>query len=356
MLLRGRRAGPGRRRRRASTRDNDIAVLRVDGLDAPALELARDPKAGTSAAILGFPLNGPYDVRPGAARPDARGRSPRTPTAAGPVRRRIASLRGRRALRQLRRADGRRRRARRRDGLRGHHAAARAAATACRTTSCAPRSSAGRAVPRAPAPGRPGRMRARPCDPGGTGPLRAGRALPCRDPWARPSSSPRSRPSAATSRACCRARSPSTRAILESDSHVVTWAVGHLVQLAEPDEYDPKFKKWRMADLPIVPDEFKLVVRDERSRKQMSVITQAAQARRRRRGHQRLRRRPRGRADLRLDVREGGREEARPAAVAVVDDHAGDPARRSARCARARSSRRSRRPPARARRRTGSSA
>ncbi len=60
---------------------------------------------------------------------------------------------------------------------------------------------------------------------------------------------------------------------LESDAHVVTWAVGHLVQLAEPDEYDAKYKKWRMADLPIVPDRFKLVVRDERSRKQMSVIT-----------------------------------------------------------------------------------
>ena len=60
---------------------------------------------------------------------------------------------------------------------------------------------------------------------------------------------------------------------LESDEHVVTWAVGHLVQLAEPEEYDPKFKRWRMADLPIVPDRFKLVVRDERSRKQMTVIT-----------------------------------------------------------------------------------
>src|SRR5687768_17264026 len=59
---------------------------------------------------------------------------------------------------------------------------------------------------------------------------------------------------------------------LESDAHVVTWAVGHLVQLAEPDEYDSKYKKWRMADLPIVPDRFKLVVRDERSRKQMSVV------------------------------------------------------------------------------------
>src|SRR4029078_8854666 len=60
---------------------------------------------------------------------------------------------------------------------------------------------------------------------------------------------------------------------LESDTHVVTWAVGHLVQLAEPDEYDAKYKKWRMADLPIVPVRFKLVGRDERSRKQMTVIT-----------------------------------------------------------------------------------
>ena len=60
---------------------------------------------------------------------------------------------------------------------------------------------------------------------------------------------------------------------LEGPEHVISWAVGHLVQLAEPDEYDPKFKRWRMADLPIVPDRFKLVVRDERSKKQMSVVT-----------------------------------------------------------------------------------
>ena len=60
---------------------------------------------------------------------------------------------------------------------------------------------------------------------------------------------------------------------LEGPEHVITWAVGHLVQLAEPDEYDPKFKRWRMADLPIVPDRFRLVVRDERSKKQMSVVT-----------------------------------------------------------------------------------
>ncbi len=59
---------------------------------------------------------------------------------------------------------------------------------------------------------------------------------------------------------------------LEGTDHVITWAVGHLVQLADPDEYDEKFKKWRMADLPIVPDRFKLVVRDERSKKQMNVV------------------------------------------------------------------------------------
>jgi DNA topoisomerase-3 len=59
---------------------------------------------------------------------------------------------------------------------------------------------------------------------------------------------------------------------LEGPDHVITWAVGHLVQLAEPDEYDDKFKKWRMADLPIVPRSFKLVVRDERSQKQMKVV------------------------------------------------------------------------------------
>jgi DNA topoisomerase III len=60
---------------------------------------------------------------------------------------------------------------------------------------------------------------------------------------------------------------------LESDDYVVTFAVGHLVELAEPEDYDEKWKRWRMDDLPIVPKHFKLVVRDERSRKQMSVVT-----------------------------------------------------------------------------------
>jgi S1-C subfamily serine protease len=72
---------------------NDLAVLRVPGLHARGLPLAFDPRAGTSAAILGFPRNGPFDVRAGrlgqtreVITEDAYGR--------GPVRREITSLRG----------------------------------------------------------------------------------------------------------------------------------------------------------------------------------------------------------------------------------------------------------------------
>ncbi|MGN6189851.1 MAG: MarP family serine protease [Conexibacter sp.] len=73
---------------------DDVAVLRVGGLSAPALALARDPASGTAGAILGYPLNGPFDVeagRIGATRTvlseDAYGR--------GPVRRDVTPLRGR---------------------------------------------------------------------------------------------------------------------------------------------------------------------------------------------------------------------------------------------------------------------
>jgi DNA topoisomerase III len=59
---------------------------------------------------------------------------------------------------------------------------------------------------------------------------------------------------------------------LVGDEYVVTWAVGHLVGLAEPDAYDPKLKKWRFADLPILPEEFKLVPNDDRAAKQLGAI------------------------------------------------------------------------------------
>jgi S1-C subfamily serine protease len=75
---------------------NDIAVLRVDSLPGgvPSLPLSTDPKAGTAAAILGFPKNGPYDSEAGrlgqtrtVLTEDAYGR--------GPVSRSLTSLRGR---------------------------------------------------------------------------------------------------------------------------------------------------------------------------------------------------------------------------------------------------------------------
>jgi hypothetical protein len=73
---------------------NDLAILRASGLDgAPSLRLNPDGREGDSAAILGFPENGPYDVRPGrlghtstVVTQDAYGR--------GPVERSITSLRG----------------------------------------------------------------------------------------------------------------------------------------------------------------------------------------------------------------------------------------------------------------------
>src|SRR4051794_34392596 len=54
---------------------------------------------------------------------------------------------------------------------------------------------------------------------------------------------------------------------LESDDYVITWAVGHLAELAEPEAYDKRFEKWRMADLPILPERFEVVPRAEGSGK-----------------------------------------------------------------------------------------
>ena len=70
-----------------------------------------------------------------------------------------------------------------------------------------------------------------------------------------------------------RSRARDEAHFLESDEYVITWAVGHLVQLAEPEEYDEKWKRWRMDDLPIVPpDGFKLVPRDAKSKKQLKLV------------------------------------------------------------------------------------
>lgn len=43
---------------------------------------------------------------------------------------------------------------------------------------------------------------------------------------------------------------------LESDGYVISWAVGHLVEFKEPEEIDPKYKQWKLEDLPILPAPF----------------------------------------------------------------------------------------------------
>jgi DNA topoisomerase-3 len=55
------------------------------------------------------------------------------------------------------------------------------------------------------------------------------------------------------------------------ESHVVTWAIGHLVALAEPHEMNPAWKKWRLADLPMLPSAWPLVV-GETTRRQFEVV------------------------------------------------------------------------------------
>jgi len=73
---------------------DDIAILRVSGLDVPALSLAADPRPGSAAAILGYPLDGPFDAEPGRLGQTQRVRT-EDAYGNGPVVRSIVSLRGR---------------------------------------------------------------------------------------------------------------------------------------------------------------------------------------------------------------------------------------------------------------------
>ena len=47
---------------------------------------------------------------------------------------------------------------------------------------------------------------------------------------------------------------------LEGNEYIVTWALGHLVTLADPEAYDKKYAQWKMEDLPMIPKEMELVV------------------------------------------------------------------------------------------------
>ena len=58
---------------------------------------------------------------------------------------------------------------------------------------------------------------------------------------------------------------------LIGENHVVSWAVGHLVTLAEPEDYDEKYKKWNFSTLPILPEEMKLKA-IQQTRSQLKVL------------------------------------------------------------------------------------
>ncbi|MFD2044881.1 DNA topoisomerase III [Ornithinibacillus salinisoli] len=58
---------------------------------------------------------------------------------------------------------------------------------------------------------------------------------------------------------------------MEGSKYIVTWALGHLVTLADPEVYDDKYKTWRIEDLPMLPSNLKLVVM-KKTGKQFSTV------------------------------------------------------------------------------------
>ena len=61
---------------------------------------------------------------------------------------------------------------------------------------------------------------------------------------------------------------------LEGDKYIVTWALGHLVTLADPESYDEKYKKWNLEDLPMLPDRLKLTTIKQTTKQYNAVKSQ----------------------------------------------------------------------------------
>ena len=58
---------------------------------------------------------------------------------------------------------------------------------------------------------------------------------------------------------------------LEGNGYLVSWCVGHLVELAPPNVYDEKFIKWSIADLPILPEKWQYLV-SASTKKQFGIL------------------------------------------------------------------------------------
>ena len=69
------------------------------------------------------------------------------------------------------------------------------------------------------------------------------------------------------------ANAGSKEGYIESGDSIVTWCVGHLVVMSYPDVYDPELKKWNMATIPFVPENYKYEIIPSAS-KQYNVVKQ----------------------------------------------------------------------------------
>ncbi|MNS24956.1 DNA topoisomerase 3 [compost metagenome] len=70
-------------------------------------------------------------------------------------------------------------------------------------------------------------------------------------------------------------KAKNNRSYLEGEQYIITWAIGHLLGLAEPDAYDPKYKRWNFSDLPILPEHFKIVP-NPKTKDQLKIIGELA--------------------------------------------------------------------------------
>ena len=61
---------------------------------------------------------------------------------------------------------------------------------------------------------------------------------------------------------------------IEGPDFIVTWGLGHLVTLADPEDYDKKYKEWKMEDLPVLPDVFQLEVIKQTGKQYQAVKAQ----------------------------------------------------------------------------------
>jgi DNA topoisomerase-3 len=87
------------------------------------------------------------------------------------------------------------------------------------------------------------------------------------------------KPSVARDIAKCLNISSKRDGYFEGNDYQITWAFGHLVELKEPDEYHPEWKRWSLDALPIIPEQFDLKARgDESAQKQLNTIKRLFEA------------------------------------------------------------------------------